>query len=152
MIHSYACISYCSILCIYLSECCSSIYFEIYWKNSVNNLLEIISRRNKSITTEVFSRLKFSYGIRGKMSNRSREPTMERRSSVAAAATRKGSRSSPEKRESMKEQMDHNVSVLASRLEEEFACVSSSASPEIWYIDSGASTHMMGVRECFSSY
>ena len=48
--------------------------------------------------------------------------------------------------------MDHDVFVLASRLEEEFACVSSSASPEIWYIDSGASTHMTGVRECFSSY
>ena len=52
----------------------------------------------------------------------------------------------------MKEQMDHDVSVLASRLEEEFACVSSSASPEIWYIDSGAFAHMTRVRECFSSY
>ena len=49
-------------------------------------------------------------------------------------------------------QMDHDVSVMASRLEEEFSCVSSSASPEIWYIDSGASAHMTGVRECFSSY
>ena len=30
-------------------------------------------------------------------------------------------------------------------------CVSM-ASLEIWYIDSGASAHMMGVRECFSNY
>ena len=45
----------------------------------------------------------------------------------------------------MKEQMDHDVSVLASRLEEEFACVSSTASPEVWYIYSGAFAHMTGV-------
>ena len=51
----------------------------------------------------------------------------------------------------MEEQMDHDVSVLASRLEEEFACVPSSSSPEIWYIDSGASAHMTSVRECFSN-
>ena len=51
----------------------------------------------------------------------------------------------------MKEQMDHDVYVLAFRLEEEFACVSSSASLEIWYIDSGASAHMTGVRECFQT-
>ena len=37
-------------------------------------------------------------------------------------------------------------------MEEEFACVSRSASPEIWYIENGASAHMMGVRECFSNY
>ena len=86
------------------------------------------------------------------MSNRSREPTMERRSDVVATATRKGSCSSLEKRESMKGYMDHGVFVLASRLEEEFACVSSSASPEIWYIDSGASAHMTKVQECFSNY
>ena len=52
----------------------------------------------------------------------------------------------------MKEQVDHDVFVLASRLEEEFACVSSTASPEVWFIDSGASAHMTGVRECFSDY
>ena len=45
------------------------------------------------------------------MSNRSREPTMECRSDVVAAATRKGSCSSPEKKESMKKQMDHDVFV-----------------------------------------
>ena len=77
---------------------------------------------------------------------------MEQRLDVVATTTQKGTNNSPEKRESMKEQMDHNVSVLASRLEEEFACVSSSTSPEIWYIDSGAFAHMTGVRECFSSY
>ena len=86
------------------------------------------------------------------MSNRSREPTIELDSDVATTTTHKGSRSSPKRKGSMKEQMDHDVSVLASRLEEEFACVSSSASLEIWYIDNGASPHMMGVRECFSSY
>ena len=48
--------------------------------------------------------------------------------------------------------MDHEIYVLASRLEEEFACVSSSASPVVWYIDSGAFFHMTGVQECFSSY
>ena len=48
--------------------------------------------------------------------------------------------------------MDHDVSVLASRLEEEFACVSSIASSDVWYIDNGASTHMTGVQECFSDY
>ena len=52
----------------------------------------------------------------------------------------------------MTEQMDHDVSVLASRLEEEFACVSSTASSDVYYIDSGASAHMTGVRECFSDY
>ena len=51
------------------------------------------------------------------MSNRSREPASERKSDVATAA-RKGSHSSPEKKRSMEEQMDHNVFVLASRLEE----------------------------------
>ena len=74
---------------------------------------------------------------------------MERRSDSDAASTRKGSRSPPE---CMEEQRDHDVSVLASRLEEDFACVSSMASPEIWYIDNGASAHMTRVQECFSSY
>ena len=85
------------------------------------------------------------------MSNRSREPATERKSDVVAAS-RKGSRSSLEKKGSMEEQMDHDVSVLASRLEEEFSYVSSFASPEIWYIDSRAFAHMTGVRECFSNY
>ena len=46
--------------------------------------------------------------------------------------------------------MDHDVSILASRLEEDFACVSSTS--DVWYIDSGASAHMTGVRDCFSDY
>ena len=86
------------------------------------------------------------------MSNRSREPVIECISYIFVAATRKGSRSSPEKKGSMEEQMDQDVSVLASRLEEEFSCVSSSASPGIWYINSWASAHMTRVRECFSNY
>ena len=48
--------------------------------------------------------------------------------------------------------MDHDISVLASRLEEEFACVSRTASSDVWYIDSGASAHMTGVWDCFSDY
>ena len=52
----------------------------------------------------------------------------------------------------MTKQMDHDVSVLASKLEEEFACVSSTASYDVWYIDSGASTHMAGVRDYVSDY
>lgn len=47
---------------------------------------------------------------------------------------------------------DFDFSMLASRLEEEVACVTSSASSKVWYIDSGASWHMMGIRECFSDY
>ena len=96
--------------------------------------------------------MKFSHGIRAELSNRIGYSTLERSLEAVAATTRKGSRSSLEKRESMEEQRNHDISVLASRLEEEFSYVSSSASPEVWYIDSGASTHMMGVRECFSSY
>ena len=42
--------------------------------------------------------------------------------------------------------------VLSSRLEEEFACLSSSASTSVWYIDNRASAHMTGVQEYFSSY
>ena len=64
------------------------------------------------------------------MSKKNRELTSERKSDIAAA-TRKGSRSSPKKKGSMEEQMDHDVSVLASKLEEEFSYVSSSASPKI---------------------
>ena len=47
---------------------------------------------------------------------------------------------------------DHDISELSSRLEEEFACLSISASADDWYIDSGASVHMTRVREYFSSY
>eukprot|EP00253_Pinus_taeda_P025439 PITA_25439 len=42
--------------------------------------------------------------------------------------------------------------MLASKLEEEVACLASSASSEVWYIDSGASWHMTGILECFSDY
>ena len=82
------------------------------------------------------------------MSNKNKESTSERKSTVATT-THKGSRSSLGRERSMIEQMDHDVSVLASRLEEEFACVSSTSSSDVWYIDSGAFAHMMGVRECF---
>ena len=77
---------------------------------------------------------------------------MERGLDGAGAATRKGSHSSLEKEGSMKDTMDHDISVLTSRLEEEVAFLSKSASSEVWYIDSGASAHMTGIRECFSSY
>ena len=43
---------------------------------------------------------------------------------------------------------------FASKFDREFsliACLSScSGSSRVWYIDSGASTHMSGVQECFS--
>ena len=48
--------------------------------------------------------------------------------------------------------MDHDVSILASRLEEDFSCVSSTTSSDVWYIDSGASALMTGVWHCFSDY
>ena len=47
---------------------------------------------------------------------------------------------------------DFDFSVLASRLEEEVVCMTSAASLEVWYIDSGASWHMTGIRGCFSEY
>ena len=67
---------------------------------------------------------------------------MERRSDSDATSARKVSCSPPER---MEEQRDHDVSILVFRLEENFSCVSSMASPKIWYIDSEASTHMTGV-------
>ena len=43
---------------------------------------------------------------------------------------------------------------FSSKFDREFsliACLSTcSVSSRVWYIDSGASTHMTGVRECFS--
>ena len=65
------------------------------------------------------------------------------------SCNQKDSRNPPEHLETQRE---HDMAVLASRLEEDLACVSSTAPPSVWYIDSGASTHMTGVRECFSSY
>ncbi len=47
---------------------------------------------------------------------------------------------------------NQDVFGLSSRLEEEFACLSSSASADVGYIDSKALAHMTGVREYFSSY
>jgi hypothetical protein len=46
------------------------------------------------------------------------------------------------------------VDEFATRFESEFsliACLSSSTSSGIWYIDSGASSHMIGVRDYFSN-
>ena len=57
------------------------------------------------------------------MGNRNNKLASERKSDIVAAAL-KGSRCSLERKRSMEEQMDHDVFVLASRLEEEFACVS----------------------------
>ena len=51
------------------------------------------------------------------MSNKNRALTSERKYDIAAIAL-KGSRSSPERKRSMEEQMDHKISILASRLEE----------------------------------
>ena len=48
-----------------------------------------------------------------------------------------------------------SVEELSSRMEDEFAliaCMVSSTSQCVWYIDSGASFHMTRVREYFSSY
>ena len=45
-----------------------------------------------------------------------------------------------------------DLDVLSSRLKEDDTCLASSASAGTWYIDSGASAHMTGVREYFSSY
>ena len=46
--------------------------------------------------------------------------------------------------------MNYDYSMLASRLEEEVACLERSASFEVWYMDSGASWHKTGIQECFS--
>ena len=77
------------------------------------------------------------------------EQRAKNRKGRSAIDQRKGSRS-PLKH--AKIQREHDMKVLASRLEEDLACVSSTAPPNVWYIDSGASAHMTGVRECFSSY
>ena len=47
---------------------------------------------------------------------------------------------------------DFYFSMLASKLEEEVACMTSAASSEVWYIENGTSWHMTGIRECFSEY
>ena len=67
----------------------------------------------------------------------------------AEASTQRDSDRFPE--ESTRD-MDHNYSMLVSRLEEEVSCLASSASSKFWYIDSGASWHMTGIQECFSNY
>ena len=48
--------------------------------------------------------------------------------------------------------INNDYSMLASRWEEEVACLASSASSEVWYINNGASWHMTRIRECFSDY
>ena len=45
-----------------------------------------------------------------------------------------------------------DLDVLSSRLKEDDTLLENSVSTGIWYIDSGASAHMTGVREYFSSY
>ena len=68
---------------------------------------------------------------------------------------RKGSRSQRDSRsppEHAEMQREHDMKVLASKLEEDIACVSSTTPSGVWYIVSGAFAHMMGVQECFSSY
>ena len=45
-----------------------------------------------------------------------------------------------------------SASDLSTRLHEEFTCLANSTSTDVWYIDSGASAHMSGVREHSSSY
>ena len=55
-----------------------------------------------------------------KVKDRRGGSAMELRSDIAAATARKGSRSPPER---MEKQRDHDISVLASRLEEDPACV-----------------------------
>jgi len=80
-------------------------------------------------------------------SNKIKESAMSQEHDVEAS-THRDSRRSPKKEESTKN-MDHDYSMLASRLEEEVACLATSASSEVWYIDSGASWHMTGIQECF---
>jgi len=84
-----------------------------------------------------------------RLGDRIRESAMNQEHDVGAT-TQKDSRSSPGKEESMKN-VDHDYSMLASR-HEEVTFLASSASLEVWYIESGASAHMTGIRECFSSY
>lgn len=50
------------------------------------------------------------------------------------------------------ETVNIDFSMLASKLEEEVACVTNATSLEVWHIDSGASWHMTEIRECFLDY
>ena len=75
---------------------------------------------------------------------------MDQRSIIwKGSRSQRDSRSPPEHAEMQRE---HDMKVMASRLEEDLACVSSTAPPDVWYIDSGASAHMTEVLECFLSY
>ena len=68
---------------------------------------------------------------------------------------RKGSCSQKDSRSPLEHaemQREHDMKVLASKIEEDLACMSSKTPPSVWYIESGASAHMTGVRKCFSSY
>ena len=63
------------------------------------------------------------------------EQRSKKKKGGSAMDQRKGSRSPPEHAEMQRE---HNMKVLASKLEEDLACVSSTTPPSVWYIDSGA--------------
>ena len=82
--------------------------------------------------------------------NKIEESAMSQEHDVGAS-TQRDPRRYPEKEESTKN-MDHDYSMLASRLEEEVARLASYASFDVWYIDSGSSRHMTGIRECFLNY
>lgn len=71
------------------------------------------------------------------MGSKTEESAMSQEHDVGAS-TQRDSHRSPKKEESMNN-MDHDYSMLASRLEEEVAFLASSTSSEFWYIDSGAS-------------
>jgi len=68
-------------------------------------------------------------------SNKREKSTMGQEHDVEASRQR-DSRRFPEE---CTRDMDHDYSMLTSRLEEEVACLASSASSDVWYIDSGAS-------------
>ena len=121
----------------------SKIYFDVYY--FVKILLWKISRINKSVTAVEFRVRNFHMVSEQRSGNRIKESVMSREHD-AGATTQKDSRSFLGKEGSTKNIMDYDNSVLASRLEEEVACLASSAFSEVWYIDSGASTHMTGIR------
>lgn len=74
--------------------------------------------------------------------NRREKSTMGEEHDVEASTQRDSCKFSEE----CTRDMDHDYSMLASRLEEEVACLEGFASSKVWYIDSGASWHMTGIR------
>ena len=76
------------------------------------------------------------------------ERRAKNRTGGSAMDQRKGSRSERDSRSPLEHaemQREHDMKVLASKLEEDLACVSSTTPPSVWYIDNGAFAHMMGV-------